>query len=96
MEWGHRKVENNAKFGLPAVALKEIVALPLKAVRLGLISVRDLNSVVRKDGLADPDDLMDALLYHSDNLSVDLSDVKFHPRVGRFEHDLAVSTALLK
>ena len=52
VEWGHRKVENNAKFGLPAVALKEIVAKPLKAVRMGMVNVRDLNSVVRKGGLA--------------------------------------------
>ena len=34
-------------------------------VRLGLIEVRDLNAVVRKDGLVDANDLMDALLYHT-------------------------------
>jgi hypothetical protein len=71
---------------LPARPLREVVGQLIGRVRLGLIAVRDLNAVVRKDGLVDSNDLMDALLYHTDNLSVDLSNPKFHPRVGRFDH----------
>ena len=55
-------------------------------MRLGLLSVKELNTIVRTDGLVEPDSLMDALLYHTDNLAVDLTAAKFHPRVGRFEH----------
>ena len=57
-------------------------------MRLGLLSVKELNTIVRADGLVEADSLMDALLYHTDNLAVDLTAAKFHPRVGRFEHAL--------
>ena len=79
------KLLKRVRLGLIQVMFK-FLSETLSAVHicghLLVFQVKDLNSIVRKDGLVDQNDLMDALLYHTDNLALDLSDSKFHPRVG--------------
>lgn len=86
VEWGQRRVEAEVAAGRPTRRMADVVKAPMAFVRLGLLSVKELNLIVRADAFVQPDELMDALLYHTDNLAVDLTAAKFHPRVGRFEH----------
>ena len=66
VEWGQRRVEAEVAAGRPTRRMADVVKAPMAFVRLGLLSVKELNLIVRADAFVQPDELMDALLYHTD------------------------------
>jgi hypothetical protein len=73
VEWGQRRVDAEIAAGRPTRRMADVVKAPMAFVRLGLLSVKELNLIVRADAFVQPDELMDALLYHTDNLCVFLA-----------------------
>ena len=68
VEWGQRRVDAEIAAGRTPRRMADVVKSPMAFVRLGLLSVKELNLIVRADAFVQPDELMDALLYHTDNL----------------------------
>ena len=80
----------------PGAALLDVVAGPLRHIRLPLLSTARLMKVVRPDRLVAVERLVEALAHHADPTTVDASHPHFRPRAGAGDAEPAVAWAEAK